>query len=154
MALSFINKTIGVLPRFCSVCSITSARNFGTTPGTRVKLSGITLQDSGPVKFTQSGAYNLNPLMANMKRREETPWFQGPVVALSTACFLIYFTCLREENDMDLELSGKLYDRVDGLEKQNLINSIKFNEENGLDTRELKQRLQVILDEEARSEKS
>ena len=58
----------------------------------------------------------------------------------------------REENDMDVELAGKLYDKVDGLEKMDLINSIKYNEEHGLDTRALKQRLKEVLLEEANSQ--
>lgn len=51
---------------------------------------------------------------------------------------------------MDGELAGKLYDRVDGLEKQDLINSIKFNEENGMDSSKLKQRLRELLEKESR----
>ena len=53
---------------------------------------------------------------------------------------------------MDVELAGKLYDKVDGLEKMDLINSIKYNEEHGLDTRALKQRLKEVLQEEANSQ--
>ena len=52
---------------------------------------------------------------------------------------------------MDGELAGRLYDRVEGLEKQDLINSIKFNEENGMDTTDLKQRLRVVLENESRT---
>jgi len=106
-------------------------------------------EDTGPIKFTKSGAFNLNPLMSNQKIRDETPWFQGPLVVVSTIVFLIYFTILREENDVDGELAGKLYDRVEGLEKQDLINSIKFNEDQGMDTRALKLRLKVLLEEES-----
>ena len=47
---------------------------------------------------------------------------------------------------MDYELTGRLYDRVDGLEKADLINSIKFNEEQGMDTRKLKERLREIVE--------
>ena len=69
-------------------------RQLTTSNTIRFKLCQVA-RDDGPVKFTKSGAYNLNPLMANMKKREDTPWFQGPLVALSTACFLIYFCYLR-----------------------------------------------------------
>eukprot|EP00092_Neocalanus_flemingeri_P004659 GFUD01005023.1.p1 GENE.GFUD01005023.1~~GFUD01005023.1.p1 ORF type:complete len:156 (-),score=43.86 GFUD01005023.1:123-590(-) len=153
MSLTLVSTTMrsSLLARMPMSCpSYVAFRQLATSPTIRMNLSQVR-QDSGPVKFTKSGAYNLNPLMANMKKKEETPWFQGPVVAISTACLLIYFTCLREENDLDDELAGRLslYDRVDGLEKQDLINSIKFNEENGMDTTKLKQRLKLLLEEES-----
>jgi len=121
-------------------------RHVATSPVIRVRLSQILRADDGPVKFTKSGAYNLNPLMANQARRERTPWFQGPLVALSALSCLLYFAVLREESDVDYELTGRLYDRVDGLEKADLINSIKFNEEQGIDTRKLKERLREIVE--------
>jgi len=120
-------------------------RHVATSPIIRVRLSK-NLFDDGPVKFTKSGAYNLNPLMANQARRERTPWFQGPLVAISALSCLLYFAVLREESDVDYELTGRLYDRVDGLEKADLINSIKFNEEQGMDTRKLKERLREIVE--------
>ena len=52
----------------------------------------------------------------------------------------------REENDIDLQLSGKLYDKVDGLEKADVLNNIRYREEQGLDTTELKDRLRVLLE--------
>ena len=50
-----------------------------------------------PVKFTSSKAFNLNPHTAIGLRTEDddTPWFQGPVIGFSLACFLIYFCMLR-----------------------------------------------------------
>jgi len=128
----------------CPSCML--SRQIATTPVSRQE------DEKGPVKFTKSGAYTLNPLMANEQKRRDTPWFQGPLVAFSTASCLLYFTMLREENDMDVELAGKLYDKVEGLEKMDLINSIKYNEEHGLDTRALKQRLKEVLQEEANSQ--
>ena len=59
----------------------------------------------------------------------------------------------REENDVDLQLSGKLYDKVDGLEKADVLNNIKYREEQGLDTTELKERLKVLLELELEGEK-
>merc|ERR1711978_837318 len=101
-----------------------------------------------PVKFTTSPAFNVNPQTAGGIRTEDddTPWFQGPVIAFSLACFLIYFTMLREENDIDLQLSGRLYDKVDGLEKADVLNNIRYREEQGLDTTELKERLKVLIE--------
>ena len=59
----------------------------------------------------------------------------------------------REENDVDLQLSGKLYDKVDGLEKADVLNNIRYREEQGLDTTELKERLKVLLELELEGEK-
>ena len=67
-----------------------------------------------------------------------------------TLIFIIY----REENDIDLQLSGKLYDKVDGLEKADVLNNIRYREEQGLDTTELKERLRVLLELEGQKEKS
>ena len=61
--------------------------------------------------------------------------------------------CFREENDVDLQLSGKLYDKVDGLEKADVLNNIRYREEQGLDTTELKERLKVLLELELEGEK-
>ena len=61
----------------------------------------------------------------------------------------------REENDVDLELSGKLYDKVDGLEKADILNSIRHREENGQDTTKLRERLKVLIQlEEEQKQKS
>ena len=50
-----------------------------------------------PVKFTSSKAFNLNPHTAvGIKSDDDdTPWFQGPVIGFSLACFLIYFCMIR-----------------------------------------------------------
>ena len=64
-------------------------------------------------------------------------------MTVPTPVIIIYF---REENDIDLQLSGKLYDKVDGLEKADVLNNIRYREEQGLDTTELKDRLKVLLE--------
>jgi len=132
---------------FCPSCML--SRQLSTTPTIMFRQSQVRAQeDTGPIKFSQSAAYNLNPLTANAKQREETPWFQGPLIVFSMTACLIYFTILREENDLDNQLSGRLYDRVDGLERQDLITTIKRNEEKGEDTTALRERLREVLLEE------
>lgn len=59
----------------------------------------------------------------------------------------------REENDVDLELSGKLYDKVDGLEKADILNSIRYNEDKGMDTTQLRERLRVLIELEEEEKK-
>ena len=50
-------------------------------------------------------------------------------------------------------MSGKLYDKVDGLEKADVLNNIRYGEEQGLDTTELKDRLKVLLELELEGQK-
>ena len=56
---------------------------------------------------------------------------------------------LREENDVDDQLSGRLFDKVDGLEKASILNKISYNEKYGLDSTELIKRLKELEEEEA-----
>merc|ERR1719481_97628 len=79
--------------------------------------------------------------------------YQPYIVSLSVLCFLVYFTILREESDIDIQLSGNLYDKVEGLEKQDLLTSIKYYEDNGLDARDLRKRLEEVLQLEEEEEK-
>ena len=58
---------------------------------------------------------------------------------------------LREENDVDDQLSGRLFDKVDGLEKASILNKISYNEKYGLDSTELIKRLKELEEEEAAS---
>ena len=61
---------------------------------------------------------------------------------------MLYFFVLREENDIDVKLSqGTLYDHIEGLEKQQIEACIKTYEERGLDTRELRARLEILNSE-------
>ena len=59
---------------------------------------------------------------------------------------------VREENDLDNVLEGGLYDKVKGLEKSDLLTSIKHAEDMGQDTRKLKARLVEIVKEETEAE--
>jgi len=56
---------------------------------------------------------------------------------------------LREENDVDEQLSGRLYDRVDGLEKASILNKINYNKQYDIDSTDLYKRLKEIEEEEA-----
>ena len=59
---------------------------------------------------------------------------------------LVYY---REENDVDEQLSGRLYDRVDGLEKASILNKINYNKQYDIDSTDLYKRLKEIEEEEA-----
>ena len=64
----------------------------------------------------------------------------------------LHFNLVREENDMDRVLEGGLYDKVQGLEKADLLTSIKHMEDMGQDTRKLKARLVELVKEEVEAE--
>ena len=95
----------------------------------------------GPCHCLQPGLFP--DIFYNVEVRDNTG-FEEPLVV----------NC-REENDVDLELSGRLYDKVDGLEKADVLNNIRFREERGLDTTELRERLRVLIElEEEQKQKS
>lgn len=77
------------------------------------------------------------------------PWYQPYSVVGSVAIFLIYFCILREESDVDLEFDKTLYDRIKGMEKQQLLQSYRFNKEQGLSVADIEKRLQEIELQEA-----
>ena len=54
--------------------------------------------------------------------------------------------CLREENDIDesITMNNSLYNEVRGLEKQDLMTSIKYYEQSGMDTTALRKRLNEV----------
>lgn len=51
---------------------------------------------------------------------------------------------MREENDIDEQLSVSLYERVPGLEEKQLHVDLRNNKAKGLDTKEIEQRLAVL----------
>lgn len=77
------------------------------------------------------------------------PWYQPYSVVGSVAVFLIYFCVLREESDVDLEFNKTLYDRIKGLEKHQLLQTYRYNKENGLSVEDIEKRLQEIELQEA-----
>ncbi|PVD39555.1 hypothetical protein C0Q70_02190 [Pomacea canaliculata] len=121
---------------------------------TRAKLSTSSWRctkeessDSAPIKFSTSKAASWSLANAANNQKQEIPWHQTLSVAISTGVFLIYFLYLREENDLDLELSRPLFERVPHLEESQLKIAIKYAQEHGKDTKELEERL-VQLHEE------
>ncbi|CAB3359490.1 Hypothetical predicted protein [Cloeon dipterum] len=62
----------------------------------------------------------------------------------SLTVFMIYFCVLREENDLDDEMRVSLFDRLPGLEKNQLELAMEYNKERGIDTKRLESRLKEI----------
>lgn len=81
----------------------------------------------------------------------DMPWYQPYSVLASVSVFMIYFFILREENDVDMEFSKTLYSRIKGLEKEQLLQSYRYNKENNLSVVEIEKRLQEIEMEEAKA---
>lgn len=99
-----------------------------------------------PVPFSSSAARRSRP--AYMTEADNPPsrtasWF------LSLVAFGLWFFVLREESDWDENLSVSLYERVDHLEKTNLITAINYYQRNGMNPEPLVKRLAEIEAEEA-----
>ena len=66
--------------------------------------------------------------------------------------YKLIYLLFREENDVDEQLSGRLYDKVDGLEKASILNKISYNVQHGIDSTDLLARLKEIELEEAKDQ--
>nr|CBH09252.1 HM00015 [Heliconius melpomene] len=108
------------------------------------------VKENEPVKFSTSEAARRKlPSVFRNKQAEQMPWYQPYCVVGSVAIFLLYFCVFREENDVDLEFNKTLYDRIKGMEKQQLLQSYRFNKEQGLGVADIEKRLQEIELQEA-----
>lgn len=97
-----------------------------------------------PINFFGSKAASWKAQESRSGGSDESLWYQPYVISGSLAIFLIYFCILREENDIDKKLEGKLYDHVDGLEEIQLSLNYKYNKEHGLDVTEIEKRLKEL----------
>merc|ERR1712098_107102 len=136
-----------LIPRFLNKnpinISVNQVITFNFSTSLRLEQDG----PKGPVKFTSSAAYRMPGTVFNEKSEDDFA-YQPLFVGGSVLAFLIYFCILREENDVDQKLTGNQYDKVEGLEKTDLMTCIKYYEENGLDPTDLKKRLEEVLEEE------
>ncbi|XP_037028175.1 uncharacterized protein LOC119068619 [Bradysia coprophila] len=102
-------------------------------------------ENNQPIKYFGSGAATWTAGQSHLNPQYNTGvWYQPYVISLSLAVFLIYFCILREENDVDEKLSMSLYDRIEGLEEQQILASIQYNRGHGLSTVELEKRLEEL----------
>lgn len=67
----------------------------------------------------------------------------------SITVFMLYFCVIREENDIDQEFTKTLYNRIQGLEKAQLLQLYRHHKEQGMGTRDIEQRLKELEAEEA-----
>ncbi|XP_049868864.1 uncharacterized protein LOC126368758 [Pectinophora gossypiella] len=106
------------------------------------------LMENEPIKFSTSLAARKTVRPVVKKTKIDMPWYQPYSVIGSVTVFLIYFCLLREENDMDGELTKTLYERMQGLEKVQLLQSYQFNKEHGKSVVEIEKRLKEIEEQE------
>lgn len=117
----------------------------------RLLTTKVEASENEPIKFTTSGAARKTVIPVMTKFKTEMPWYQPYSVVCSVAVFLIYFCILRKENDVDLEFNKTLYDRIHGLEKEQLLQSYRFNKENGKSVIDIEKRLKEIEEDELKT---
>lgn len=118
----------------------------------RLFCTKVDVNANEPIKFSTSQAARKTVItMMKNKNAEDMPWYQPYIVVSSVAVFLIYFCILREENDVDLEFNKTLYDRIHGLEKEQLLQSYRFNMEHGKSVVEIEKRLKEIEEEDLKA---
>jgi len=92
----------------------------------KVDNEGNNEDEDKPVTFTKSKGFKTTPTFMNPRAGKKTkPPLQDISIFVSLSCFMIYFFIFREENDLDEILGVSLYDRIDGLEKANIIAAIR-----------------------------
>ncbi|KAJ2939186.1 hypothetical protein O0L34_g8500 [Tuta absoluta] len=127
------------------------SRNRSCTKFFSTQKAEVELEESGPIKFSTSQAARktIRPVMR--KVNTDMPWYQPYSVIASVVVFMLYFCVLREENDVDKEFTKTLYDRIKGLEKEQLVQSYKFNKEHGKPVADIEARLRELEAEEAKT---
>ena len=123
--------------------SYASRRSIATSPAL-LKPAQPTTDE--PVPYSKSKAYSYHGYDSFKPPPHQRPWYEPFSIIGSFTVFLIYFTCLREENDIDLALSGKsLFEQVPGLEEKHLRGYISYHVAQGKDISEAQARLKEII---------
>ncbi|KAJ8730333.1 hypothetical protein PYW07_017371 [Mythimna separata] len=110
--------------------------------------SKLEASENEPIKFSTSQAARKTTRPLVKKVDTDMPWYQPFSVVGSVAVFLIYFCVLREESDIDLEFDKTLYERIKGLEKEQLLQSYRFNKEHGKSVDDIEKRLKELEEQE------
>ena len=104
-----------------------SLHQNATATSTKVDNERNNEYEDKPVIFTKSKGFKTPPTFMNPRAhdKESKPFLQDISIFVSLSCFMLYFFVFREENDIDEILGVSLYDRIDGLEKANIIAAIR-----------------------------
>ncbi|XP_018578334.1 uncharacterized protein LOC108916538 [Anoplophora glabripennis] len=123
---------------------VTNLRNLSVSIKRPTKPNAENINPEEPVKYSASPASKYKAKYSITGNTEPRLWYEPHVLLTSMTIFLIYFTLLREENDIDQELNTSLYSRIAGLEEHQLTLSLQYNQQNGLDTDAILNRLKEI----------
>lgn len=102
-----------------------------------------------PIKYSASKAYDYRAFESFDPPKRDWPWYQSPIIIISISVLLLYFCVLREENDLDAEISKGLYERIPGLEERDLNTVIEYDKKLGKDVTALEARLKELVEEKA-----
>lgn len=117
------------------------------------EASSSTAAKEEPVKFSTSKAKTWDSVDSFVARGggNEHPRLQPIIVGISTVVMFIYFTLLREPNEIDEMLSRPLDDVVPNVREQTLRAAIINYERMGLETKELKEALKQELEKKSKA---
>lgn len=103
--------------------------------------------EEGPIKYSTSKASVWRARDTRTGGQSERLWYEPYVLLGSITVFMVYFLMLREENDIDADLSRSLFSRIAGLEEAQLLASLEYNKQRGLDTSAIIARLKELQEE-------
>ncbi|KAI4456828.1 protein ccsmst1 [Holotrichia oblita] len=109
-----------------------------------IKVTEVFDEENKPIKYTATPAMKWQAKYSRIGTMDIRLWYEPYVIIISISIFLIYFCILREENDIDADLAKSLYEKIPGLEEQQLHVILQYNQEHGLETRDIIARLEEI----------
>ncbi|KAL3273458.1 hypothetical protein HHI36_014902 [Cryptolaemus montrouzieri] len=112
-----------------------------------ILLKSANAEEDLPIKFTTSQAHTYKARQSIKNDTDIRLWYEPIVLIGSLSAFIVYFTILRADNDLDEEFKVSLYERIAGLEEKQLINFLDHNQKDNEETSSAKVRLQVIKEE-------
>lgn len=120
------------------------SRTFASKSPSKSSDPAETTEPDKPVDFLQSPAASWKAQYSSAGIENNAPWQEMWSILFSVGVFMIYFCVLREENDIDDKISQPLYDKVPGLEEQNLLVVHKYNSENRQDNKLIEARMREL----------
>lgn len=85
------------------MCRLAFARSASGV--TRKTIETAEKENNEPIEFLGSKAHTFRASDERRSKPTDWPEYQGYVISVSMAVFLIYFCILREENDIDEKMS-------------------------------------------------
>lgn len=131
----------------CRSLSVSNPCNFTTTQlRTNQKKPASLLEEDldKPIDYLSSPAAQWKAQWSAAGGVDDSPWFERWIVLACITVFMVYFCILREENDIDQQLSTPLFDNVPGLEQQTLLATFRYNLDKGLDNKDIEKRMSEL----------